>query len=221
MSESGILLRPERVSFLRGWNFCTDLYRLHEHLDGTVRARHNSSVEEPGGLVTSFVSRPAKRFASDCLHLVSKMHEELPQELKKVKAMTGDPKADRYGFIGKSHGSNRPGGWRITTTASNILITTHTLKMLLVSGEKSSVHLRCAIASELLDELSGIPIDFFHASSTVTVSHHCSNGRSWLTFNSSSTWPMLATSSAAPSKILSPRGYICKCETFSSSLPIS
>ncbi|KAM6512168.1 hypothetical protein FSOLCH5_009887 [Fusarium solani] len=28
ITETGILQRPDRVSFLRGWNFCTDLYRL-------------------------------------------------------------------------------------------------------------------------------------------------------------------------------------------------
>ena len=37
------------------------------------------------------------------LHLVSNLYDERPQELKKVKAMTGDPTCDRYGFIGASH----------------------------------------------------------------------------------------------------------------------
>ena len=57
------------------------------------------------------------------------------------------------------------------TTASNILITTQMIKMHLVGTEKSSVHMRCAIVSELLDELSTVPLAFFHASSAVSVSN--------------------------------------------------
>ena len=41
--------------------------------------------------------------------------------------------------------------------------------MLLVEAEKTSVHLRCAILIELLDELSTIPVAFFHASNTISV----------------------------------------------------
>ncbi|OJJ38305.1 hypothetical protein ASPWEDRAFT_168219 [Aspergillus wentii DTO 134E9] len=156
ITEAGIQLEPKKVSFLRGWNFCSDLYRLLEHMDGLVRAARQTSVEEPGGLVTSFLSRrqPPKNFASDSLHLVSKLFEDLPDNLKKINSMTGDPQTDRYGFV-----------------ASNILITTQTLKMILVGCEKPSVHARCAIATELLDELSTIPLAFFHASSTVTLHH--------------------------------------------------
>ncbi|PYH68043.1 uncharacterized protein BO88DRAFT_465017 [Aspergillus vadensis CBS 113365] len=40
--------------------------------------------------------------------------------------------------------------------------------MVLVGSEKPSVHMRCAVATELLDELSAVPLAFFHASSTVT-----------------------------------------------------
>jgi hypothetical protein len=45
------------------------------------------------------------------------------------------------------------------------------IKMHLVGTEKSSVHMRCAIVSELLDELSTVPLAFFHASSAVSVSN--------------------------------------------------
>jgi hypothetical protein len=34
------------------------------------------------------------------LHLISDLHAELPDELKRVKAITGDPQSDRYGLIG-------------------------------------------------------------------------------------------------------------------------
>lgn len=42
--------------------------------------------------------------------------------------------------------------------------------MLLVGAENPNVHIRCAIASELLDELGAVPVSFFNASSTSSVS---------------------------------------------------
>ncbi|KAJ5621818.1 hypothetical protein N7528_005050 [Penicillium herquei] len=148
-------IRPDRVSYLRGWNFCTDLYRLLEHMDGLARVRQ-TPADEPGGVVASFLAsrQPQKNFASDSLQLVSKLYESLPDDLRRINAMTGDPHQDRYGFI-----------------AANILLTTQNLKMVLVGGEKPNVHMRCAIVTELLDELSAIPLAFFHSSSTVTLHH--------------------------------------------------
>lgn len=101
ITATAIRLRPERVSFLCGWNLCTDLYRLLEHADDTIRTKHELSTEEPGGVVTAFLARPQKHFSSDILHLVSKLLADLPEALTKIKAETGDPQLDRYGFIGR------------------------------------------------------------------------------------------------------------------------
>ncbi|KAJ5627469.1 hypothetical protein N7528_004896 [Penicillium herquei] len=43
--------------------------------------------------------------------------------------------------------------------------------MHLVGTEQPSMHLRCAIASELLDELSAVPLEFFHSLSTGSLHH--------------------------------------------------
>lgn len=154
ITETGIQLWSEHVSFIKGFNFCTDLYRVLERIEGTVRARQLAASREPGGRIEAFLAEiyPSKRSASDSLHLVSQLYEDLPDELKKPKTLTGDLRADRYGFI-----------------ACNVLLTTQTLRMLLVGTGKPNIHHRCAVASELLDELSTIPIAFFHASSTVSV----------------------------------------------------
>ncbi|RSL62725.1 hypothetical protein CEP53_004699 [Fusarium sp. AF-6] len=118
INETGILQRPDKVSFLRGWNFCTDLYRLLQYLDDTFKTQQQFTRDEPGSAVSSLLSRlrSPKNFSSEMLHLISDLHAELPDELKRVKAITGDPQSDRYGLI-----------------AANILITTQTLKMVLVS----------------------------------------------------------------------------------------
>lgn len=102
ITETTIHLRPDRVSFLRGWNFCTDLYRLLENINGAVRARQHVSSEDPDSSIHSFLARfaPPKHFAPDSLHFVAKLYADLPPELKQVKAMTENPQSDRYGFIG-------------------------------------------------------------------------------------------------------------------------
>ncbi|VUC30167.1 unnamed protein product [Clonostachys rosea] len=181
ISLHGIQVRPgKQSSFLRGWNFCTDLYRILEHTEGLIRPGRQITPEEPGGKVTLFLAgrRSPKTLAADSLRLVSQLYEELPDDLKRIKAITGDPQVDRHGFIGKrpliitSRVTIIPGKRAdMIKLASNVLITIQTLKMVLVGSEKPSVHLHCAIATELLDELGAIPMGFFHATSTVTLHH--------------------------------------------------
>lgn len=104
ITATSIRFRPERVSFLRGWNYCTDLYRLFENTDTMTREWQNVPAEEPGGTLNSFFARcrPSQHFASDILHLITTMHKDLPQKLKTVRPMTGNPQMDRYGFVGMS-----------------------------------------------------------------------------------------------------------------------
>ena len=171
ISETGVRFRPEKVSFLQGWNFCTDLYRLIDHTDAMIKLRQEPPNEEHNDTITSFLSRQTdpSDFASKSLALVSALHVKLPKELKRVTAMTGDAHQDRLGFVGKSQ-INTP-NWRhlLILAASNVLITTQTLKMILVGIKGSSVHQQCSIASELLDELTSVPLDVFRASSTCSV----------------------------------------------------
>lgn len=104
ITETGIRLRPERVSFLRGFNFCTDLYRLLENTNSAVRARRGVSIEDADGPINTFLTgmAPPKHFAADTLNYISKLYNELPPELKKVKLRSENPQSDRYGLIGMS-----------------------------------------------------------------------------------------------------------------------
>ncbi|CAK7200422.1 hypothetical protein SEUCBS139899_003117 [Sporothrix eucalyptigena] len=160
ISATAVHIRPDCVSFLRGWNFCTNLYRLLENINSAVRARHrvpsNSEGGNPESDIHAFLARfaPPPNFAPDSLQFISKAYSELPPELKQVRVMTENPQADRYSVI-----------------ACNILVTTQILKMLLVGTGASSVHQRCAIAGELLDELSNVPLAFFHATSMSSLRH--------------------------------------------------
>lgn len=85
---------------MRGWNVCTDLYRVLEHVYDNLRADPAGNDENaPGHAVTAFLSQ--RRVDSHAaLRLVERLLGELPPELRRVNAMTGDTGADRLGFIG-------------------------------------------------------------------------------------------------------------------------
>lgn len=102
ISEAGVSPRRDHVSFMRGWNVCTDLYRVLEHVYDNLRADPVTEDEKgPGEAVTAFLSRASKVDAHAALRLVSRLLRELPLELRRVNPMTGDTNVDRMGFIGE------------------------------------------------------------------------------------------------------------------------
>ncbi|BEJ00412.1 hypothetical protein CcaverHIS631_0502690 [Cutaneotrichosporon cavernicola] len=150
--DTGVSLPLGHVSFMRGWNVCTDLYRIIEHVYDNLRA--DTTDEDDEDSVTGFLVR-ANRIDSHAAHkLLTRLVGDLPPELRRVKPMTGDIDIDRLGFV-----------------ATNIMITGQTLKMMLALCDGSSVHHRCAIASELLDELATLPTSYLQASSSTTLQH--------------------------------------------------
>ncbi|OAA63402.1 Phytanoyl-CoA dioxygenase [Niveomyces insectorum RCEF 264] len=156
ITETAVHLRPDRVSFLQGCNFCTNLYRLFENIKSAARARPGVARDDPESAIHGFLARlaPPRSFTPDSLQFVATLYADLPPELTQVKAITEDPQSARFAFI-----------------ACNILITTQMLKLLLLGTGESSVHQCCAIASELLDELSSVPLAFFHATNMSSLRH--------------------------------------------------
>ncbi|GMK55902.1 hypothetical protein CspeluHIS016_0209580 [Cutaneotrichosporon spelunceum] len=150
--DSTVSPRLGHVSFMRGWNVCSDLYRIIEHVFDNLRA--DSTGEDDENSLTGFLLRSNRIDSHAVRKLLSSLVGDLPPELRHVKPMTGDIDVDRLGFI-----------------ATNIMITGQTLKMMLALGDGSSVHHRCAIASELLDELSTLPTSYLRASSSTSLQH--------------------------------------------------
>lgn len=61
ITPSGIVRVTDQasaVSFLRGWNFTTDLYRIMENALARLRVRHISSDGDSSRCVTSLFTRP-------------------------------------------------------------------------------------------------------------------------------------------------------------------
>ena len=101
ITPSGFLPRRpgDGVSYLRGWNFVCDLYRIIEHATDRLRANRigGTALDD----VTGLYSRKGGPDPSEVLGLVSRLYNALPIEFKRVNAMTGNLDKDRYGFTGE------------------------------------------------------------------------------------------------------------------------
>ena len=132
------------ASFMQGWNFTTDMYRMLEHLIAQ-RTRPDNSLGD--------LFQPHRPSARDVLLRLSQMYEDLPDIFKTVREMTGTLTLDRYGF-----------------QAANIIITMQTVKLTIAGAEDYDVERRCQIATELIQALTTIPTAYIAAVSRPMVS---------------------------------------------------
>lgn len=155
------------MSFLRGWNFVVDLYRILEHAAERLRAKTTYTNEDPARHVTALFSLKTGPSSAEVLGLVKDLYDKLPQVFKGAKAMTGILKKDRYGFQGEWKASDP--SWLMFGLAANIIVTLQTVKMVMAGTEDSGVEQRCAIAGELLDALATVPTAYIQAISSPMV----------------------------------------------------
>lgn len=138
------------VSWMDGWNFTTDLYRVLENaLDRCRRrfcyfkARRNMAELIPQGSDPTF----------DALQLVSEMYAALPSRFKSMPVATND---DEH---------------KLNFQAANIAATLQLVKMVAFAAEESTVSRRCDTARELLEAFSNVPIIYLKAISSPLLHH--------------------------------------------------
>jgi WD40 repeat protein len=137
------------VSWLRGWNFTTDLYRILEHVVDGNRRRFSSAngTSQVWSLFTpAFMSEPA------VMERVLSMYAALPPQFKETPPTTGDMAKDLFGF-----------------QSANIQATLQLLRMLLLSAEELGVDRKCDVAGELLSVFSNVPLEYLNAISSPLV----------------------------------------------------
>ncbi|ETN42793.1 uncharacterized protein HMPREF1541_01951 [Cyphellophora europaea CBS 101466] len=145
--------RPGQVastSWLCGWNFTTDLYRVLEHVIASFgnRKRHQGSFP-----MELFVNRSATSISS-VRDVVMQQYTNLPYCFKVVSQLTCDPASDRFGF-----------------QAANITATVQLLRMMLFASGGGSIEDRCKIASEVIDAFTQIPVAYLRAISSPLLHH--------------------------------------------------
>lgn len=140
---------PQPISWLRGWNFTTDLYRILEYaVDGT-RRRFSSmnGIQEVWSLFT-----PASMSEPAVMERVLSMFTALPPQFRETPPITGDISKDLFGF-----------------QSANIQATLQLLRMVLLSTEEIGVDRKCDVAGELLSVFSKVPVEYLKAISSPLV----------------------------------------------------
>lgn len=138
------------VSWITGWNFTLDLYRVLEHVIGKARSRkfHHDDRRSVDSLVFSdtFSDR-------NVMQTMLNMYYELPRQFKETLPMTGDLRKDIFGF-----------------QAANIQATLQLMRMMLFSLEDGpGVERKCDVASEVLQVFHTIPVPYLKAISSPLV----------------------------------------------------
>jgi len=145
------LTQQSNVSWLRGWNFTTDMYRILEYAIDRSRPRQ-LSVSGDYSFESVLDDRSLQQ--SSLLTSIETKYASLPDCFKQPESINAEKKMDPYGF-----------------QAANIAATIQLLRMTLFSADDGLVEEKCRIVTELLDSFSQIPIEYLRAISTPLLHH--------------------------------------------------
>jgi hypothetical protein len=143
------IVSRQPVSWMHGWNFTTDLYRILEHVvDGTRRrfSSANGTTEVWSLFSPVFMSEPT------VMERVLSMYAALPPQFRETPPITGDMSKDLFGF-----------------QSANIQATLQLLRMVLLSAEEIGVDRKCDVAGEVLSVFSKVPVEYLKAISSPLV----------------------------------------------------
>ena len=140
----------QSVSWIRGWNFTTDLYRILEHAVDFHRRRWSQGN---GTTQVWSLFGPASMPEGVVLDHVLTLYSALPSQFRETLPVTGDPAKDLFGF-----------------QSANIQATLQLLRMVLFSAEDRGVEKKCDVAGELLSVFSKVPVEYLKAISSPLVS---------------------------------------------------
>lgn len=144
------LVSRQSVSWFRGWNFTTDLYRILEHAVDFHRRRWSQGN---GTTQVWSLFGPASMPEGRVMNHVLALYSALPSQFRETLPVTGDPTKDLFGF-----------------QSANIQATLQLLRMVLFSAEDRGVERKCDVAGELLSVFSRIPVEYLKAISSPLVS---------------------------------------------------
>ncbi|KAJ5825565.1 hypothetical protein N7474_002703 [Penicillium riverlandense] len=149
-SEASVLSR-QPVTWLRGWNFTTDLYRILEHVVDGNRRRFSSAN---GTIQVWSLFSPTSMSEPIVMDKVLTLYSALPSQFRETPPITGDMSKDLFGF-----------------QSANIQATLQLLRMVLLSAEEIGVERKCDVAGELLSVFSNVPVEYLKAISSPLLHH--------------------------------------------------
>ncbi|TKA28868.1 hypothetical protein B0A50_03279 [Salinomyces thailandicus] len=142
---------PHDTTWMRGWNFVTDLYRILEHTLYGFRRLRSKDHRTPLIPVTFFDCPVSQNAVLD--HVMT-MYQELPASLKATKPVTNCWAENLLSF-----------------QAANIAATVQLVRMVLFTTEGSNVEQKCRIASDLVRTFASVPTAYLRAISSPLLHH--------------------------------------------------
>jgi hypothetical protein len=149
-SHGDILAGNERpVTWICGWNFTTDLYRILEH---AVDYQRWNSLPTNGRTEFWSLFSPTQKEGSSVMEQVLSMYSKLPSQFQETRPVTGDPTYDIVSF-----------------QSANIQATLQLLRMVLSFNEEQNVDEKCDVAGQVLSVFSRVPVEYLKAISSPLV----------------------------------------------------
>lgn len=140
------------VSWIRGWNFTTQLYRILEQSIDRSREIEMQRHDANNPVKTLFGISPLPR--NVVLDEIMRMYCALPRRFKEIRQVSHDPRENLYGF-----------------QAANIAATIQLVRMSLFTSEVASCEERCQIVRELVQTFTDVPMAYLKAIS-IPLLHH-------------------------------------------------
>ena len=146
------LERNPESSWLTGWNFATDLYRVLEHV--LSKARSQKSRHGDRRRVDHLVFQEQIP-DSHVMQTILELYYALPAIFKETPPMTGDMRKDIYAY-----------------QAANIQATLQLVRMIIFSmNDGASTEAKCDVITEVLSVFHTIPREYLRAISTPLIYH--------------------------------------------------
>jgi len=141
----------ECPSWIKGWNFVTDLYRILEHTVNRLGHLRNPVRRTPS--VQAYIEQGVLPQTS-VLNNIMTLYEQLPPVFKTTQPLTGNLQSDLFGF-----------------QAANIAASLQLVRMVLFTTENSTVDEKCQIASEVINGFARVPVAYLRAISAPLFHH--------------------------------------------------
>ena len=102
IQNAGSQLCPAEESFLTGWNFSIDLYKVIEYLIDRSRAKYVKGGQASSPLLDMMIDHSRHEpSARSLLEMMEVLHDQLPPIFETVRPMSGNDQADCFGVQGK------------------------------------------------------------------------------------------------------------------------
>ncbi|CAD0086507.1 unnamed protein product [Aureobasidium vineae] len=138
-------------SWVKGWNFVTDLYRILEHAVDRLGHLRNPVKRTPSVLGDIDQGSPQQ---TSVLTNIMNLYEQLPPVFKATQPLTGRLERDLFGF-----------------QAANIAASLQLVRMVLFTTENSTVDQKCQVASEVINGFASVPVAYLRAISSPLLHH--------------------------------------------------